>query len=270
MAKKKGGGLTKSGPAKGAFTLIWLIVVAGGILGLGRANDINSVGDLWDYADSWSQKADECYGDATKIGCDTGSGPGTDPSDGAPPEGYSDLTDEEVKGLTASLASLKVAPLAEVDYEREEWRHWSDLDKNGCDSREDVLLTQGKNVVKEAGDDCRAESGLWVSPYEGKKITDPGTIDIDHVIPLGYAATHGGQDWPEAKKEQFANDFSHLLATSASENRSKSDKGPGEYMPDRVEYWCTYSQIWIKTVKKYELWIEEADRAKLEEGLSTC
>lgn len=279
MAKRgRGAG---GGPMKGIITGVWLLVVAGGLLGWAQANDIRTVDQAWDYARGWAdetnRKVDECVTEKGIV-CNpdgtggTGSNPGggTENEGGTGTGGGTETNDKEFKGLTAKLNAIPTQEVASVDYDRDEWRHWSDLDGNGCDAREDVLNAQGTSVVLEVGDACRPESGKWVSPYEGKVITDPSSIDIDHVIPLGYAATHGGQDWSAEKKEQFANDFDHLLATSASTNRSKSDKGPGEYMPEKVTYWCTYSKLWINTTSEYGLWLEATDKAKLNEGLGTC
>lgn len=270
------------GMGKTLFTAFWLVVIAGGLLGWARVNDIRSVGELYDYAKAWSDKANECVGEelgkTRELNCEgngTGSGgngtdPGGDPGDPGTDPGTEPPADPEVVKLQETIKAVKIAGTSEVNYERGDWRHWSDLDKNGCDSREDILLAQGTKIVTETNDPCDAVSGLWVSPYEGKAITDPNGIDIDHVVPLGWAAQNGGQAWSSEKKEKFANDFSQLLATSASENRSKGDKGPSEYMPDKKEYWCTYSSLWVKTLSKYDLSAPQADADKLLEGLATC
>lgn len=261
------------------FTVFWLIVIAGGLIGWANANNIKTPADVWNYAKSWSDKADECYGDdpTEKVWVCSGDGTKNDPNPGdgsdptpKPSEGPIVITDEQLKNFTTMLNKIPIKPEATVPYDRSQWKHWSDLDKNRCNTREDILLSSGKDIKLDALDKCKAISGIWISVYDGKKFTNPSELDIDHVIPLGYAAKHGGQDWTPAKKEIFANDISQLLAVSANSNRSKSDKGPGNYMPSKVDYWCSYAQKWIVTTSKYGIWIENTDKSKLTEALGTC
>lgn len=268
MAKKSGGGITNM--MKPVVTSFWLIIVAAGLVALARANDLNSPNDVWDYATSWSQKVDECIGTAEELECDPSLDGNGGETVGDLPKPDEEITEPEIKALLGKLDGLKSSPSEEVAYDRAEWKHWTDPEDNGCDSREDVLMRQGKNVKTSESDQCDVVSGEWVSPYEGLKITDPSSIDIDHVIPLGWAAKNGGQDWDAETKEAFANDFIHLLATSASTNRSKSDRGPSEYMPERKEFWCSYGRIWVSTASKYGLSMPDADKAVLREAIQSC
>ena len=185
-----------------------------------------------------------------------------------------------VDTYTKKLEDVKIAnPVDDPAYNRAEWGVWSKLDGEKCNTRVQVLKAQGVNVVTKDGnpDSCAIAGGIWVSPYDGaitdvkkgEATTPISTIQIDHVIPLKYAAAHGGKDWNQEKKVAFANDTSQLLATSATSNTSKGAKGPAEYMPRESEQ-CRYSQIWIDTAKKYDISITKADKNKLAEGIATC
>jgi len=241
-----------------------------------RVNNIHNASQLYDYFHSWSNKADQCYGDGSKWNCDQPKiDDGTTPTDSSrkDPGSVTDPTNNQVQPISElekKLSAIQIAPKQKVDYNRADWKHWSDLDGNKCDTREDVLIQQGKDVKTSPTDNCRPISGKWISVYDGKEFTNPSSLDIDHVIPLGYAATHGGQNWDAAKKEAFANDRSHLLAVSATENRKKSDKGPGDYMPPKVSYYCSYGQIWVNTISKYGLTIDQKDADALKKALGTC
>lgn len=185
----------------------------------------------------------------------------------------------------------------DVKYSRSEWKHWANMDGKSCwNTREEVLNRDAKpetiiyvdkqmNVTDDYDKACAIgkpveidgktridteNSGEWVDPYSGRKITSSSDIDIDHIVPLSYAAKHGGQEWDKDLKEQFANDLENLLATSAKENRSKGDKGPSEYMPSYKAYHCQYSKAFIYISDKYSLSITKDDYKSLENTLKSC
>jgi hypothetical protein len=212
-------------------------------------------------------------------GSDTGSGnkdtpgstkdddQGTTPSKPSPVDTAKAVPEGVVSGdkALAALNTLTVVDkLPEVDYVRSEWRHWTG---GNCNTREQLLIDTGTNVKTD--DKCRATSGSWFDPYTGDTVTDAGTLDIDHVIALGYASAAGGNAWSAQKKEQFANDPVNLIAVDAGENRSKSDQGPNDWMP-RDEFKCDFSRTWVATASKYDLSVTEKDKKELEKGLSKC
>lgn len=153
-------------------------------------------------------------------------------------------------------------PKKDVNYSRSEWKHWIG---SPCDTRKTVLKEQGIDVV--TGARCVVQSGFWIDPYTLEEYAEP-KLDIDHVIPLGYAAKNGADKWNTNKKQQFANDFGHLLAVSLAENRSKGDAGPKDYMPPKNR--CLYSKIWVHTLNKYNLNISKDDKLELEKNLKKC
>jgi len=270
---KKGGGSFKGGMLS-ALTLFAIIAV---IFGWGKTNDINSVKDGYDYFKSWSDKAFDCGADKAEWTCEgSGSnGGGSGSNNNSDKSGSGSNTSkpnnpEEAKKdrdkYIATLETLKEGSQEKVDYKRSEWKHWIG---NPCDTRETVLKNQGKNV-KTDSKTCKALSGTWVEPYANETFTDASKLDIDHIVPLSYAAKAGGNNWDAKKKEQFANDQSQLLAVSASENRKKSDKGPGDYMPPNKNFHCDYSKKWVDTVKKYDLAISDKDKRALKVGLQKC
>lgn len=154
----------------------------------------------------------------------------------------------------------------DTDYDRTSYRHWTG---SPCNTRAEVLIEQGENV--ETGDRCRIESGQWLDPFTDEVTEDSSSLDIDHIIPLGYADLHGGSEWDEDRKEEFANDHINLRAVSASENRSKGASGPAEWMvPENESYHCEYAQIWVETLDVYGLSTTSDDKEALSEALETC
>lgn len=256
-------------------TLFWLIAIAGGVLGLLRVNNISNAEDLYNYAKGWSDYSDSCYGDGKDgevwicEGKEPPANSSTDGNGGSSTETPEKPNSGEYNQILSQLNAIPTKPAAGVKYSRSEWKHWSDFDKNGCDTREEVLIRDGKNT-KTDPKTCRVIAGEWFSIYDKKSFIESQSLDIDHIIPLNYAAQHGGNGWSAQQKEIFANDMSQLIAVSANSNRKKSDKGPSEYMPPNKAHWCDYSTTWVKTATKYKLWITEADKKVLRTGLESC
>ncbi|MBB5908987.1 hypothetical protein BKA25_003303 [Actinoalloteichus hymeniacidonis] len=168
------------------------------------------------------------------------------------------------------LAELTVAAEQPMtDYSRDAFPHWSSQGE-GCNTREVVLERDGTDVVTD--DECRAESGTWISVYDDEEFTDGGDLDIDHTVPLAAAWRSGAADWDEERREAFANDLEapQLLAVSASSNRSKGDQTPADWVPPATAYHCTYASDWIAVKHAYELTVTEDEVAALEKLLATC
>lgn len=120
---------------------------------------------------------------------------------------------------------------------------------------------------------CRVASGEWVGLFTGQTSTDPGDLDIDHIVPLKNAHDSGAWAWTESRKREYYNDLSnpeHLIAVSASANRSKGARGPENWKPPDMTYWCQYATDWIGVKNRWELTETEAEAKALGEMLDTC
>ena len=172
--------------------------------------------------------------------------------------------------------SLTVAPVPNdiPSYDRDEWRHWVDEDRDCQDTRQEVLIEESSSPVEyEDSDQCRVAEGEWDGPYTGEQFTDPSDMDIDHMVPLGNAHRSGGWAWDEGRKRQYANDFSyagHLIAVQNSANRAKGADGPEEWRPPDRSYWCQYAIDWIRIKQTWGLTATDAEAAALAEMLNTC
>ena len=281
-SRKRGGGGAGMGGAKNAIKtgLVFLLLISA-VVGWAKVNNINSIPAVYNYFKSWSDHAWSCGAGEVEWNCDSSLNPGEGtsptfsvPSDGSNSEpgnsanpGTSPVNSEQPKTeLLKALDTIAVSEEQAVDYERSEWKHWVG---NPCDTRENVLYAQGQNPTKDPSN-CKVLSGSWVDPYSGETFTNASDLDIDHVIPLSYAARHGGQAWSPEMKEKFANDSSQLLAVSAKENRGKSDKGPEDYMPPNKNFQCEYSKRWVSTASQYGISVTEGDRLALKAGLQKC
>ncbi len=149
-----------------------------------------------------------------------------------------------------------------------------DEDRDCQNARHEALIAESGTLVTYTDDDkCKVESGLWEGPYTGEVFTDPGSLDIDHMVPLANAHRSGGWAWNEDKKREYANDLSydgHLIAVKASANRSKGSKGPEDWRPPRREYWCRYALDWISIKSSWGLIATESEADALQEMLTVC
>ena len=93
------------------------------------------------------------------------------------------------------------------------------------------------------------------------------------MVPLGNAHQNGAWVWPAARKEIYANhldDDHHLIAVTASANRSKGARVSDQWKPDNESYWCQYAIDWITIKETWELTITEPEHAALAQMLDTC
>jgi hypothetical protein len=154
---------------------------------------------------------------------------------------------------------------------------WADVDRNGCDTRNDILKRDLENETFRSGThDCIVLTGTLKDPYSGKTIEfERGQdtsmdVQIDHVIPLSDAWQKGAQRWSAAKRKEFANDPLNLLAVDGPLNSQKSDSDAATWLPPRKSYRCTYIARQIDVKAKYDLWVTSAEKNAMETILSSC
>lgn len=185
---------------------------------------------------------------------------------------------EDLQTLLDTLNNLDVAPRgSDIEYNRRDWRHWIDADRDCQNTRAEVLIGESVAPVSFApegdGDQCRVISGQWVGPWTGEVFTDASDVDIDHHVPLGHAHASGGWRWDAERKRAYANDLADpasLQATSAPVNRSKGKQPPDEWRPDQSAGWCRYAADWVTVKQKWELTVTASEVAALEDMLGTC
>lgn len=175
------------------------------------------------------------------------------------------------------LATLPVRPReARTGYAREQFGHaWLDVDRNGCDTRDDILQRDLKDVRLEPGKrPCVVTAGRLADPYTNKDIAfergGGAQVDIDHVVALADAWTTGAAAWQPARRIALANDPLNLLAVAASANRAKGGSSAETWLPDNPDYRCAYVARQIAVKAKYGLWITEDERDAMSEVLRAC
>ena len=177
----------------------------------------------------------------------------------------------------AVLATLVVkGRAAQTGYERDEYgQAWADVDRNGCDTRNDILRRDLTSVVYKAGTrDCVVATGVLDDPYTGTRIDfvrgpESADVQIDHVVALSDSWVTGAFGWDERKRIAFGNDPLNLLAVDGPANSQKGAGDAATWLP-RSAYRCTYVARQIAVKAKYELWVKPAERDAMSRILDSC
>lgn len=178
----------------------------------------------------------------------------------------------EFATVDAGIKALKVAPDVRTGYARSLFKHWSDLDKNGCNTRNDVIIHEALVKPKvEAGCKIVKDTGKWYSAYDGLTVTNFSGLDVDHMVPLAEAWDSGASKWDAAKREQYANDMGDenaLIAVTATTNRSKSDQDPAEWLPAKDV--CTYVKNWVHVKLRWSLTVDDKELKAIKDANAKC
>lgn len=68
----------------------------------------------------------------------------------------------------------------------------------------------------------------------------------------------------------FANDPSTLPAVDGPTNSAKSDRGPGDWMPEDPDFWCEYAARYTGIAHDYALAVSSEDKRMLVDVLEAC
>ena len=153
---------------------------------------------------------------------------------------------------------------------------WADADRNGCDTRNDVLRRDLTGYVLKAGTNgCLVLKGTLHDPYTGKVIAfvrgpQSAVVQVDHVVALSDAWQKGAQDWSASKRLAFANDSLNLLAVSGAANMRKGAGDAATWLPPAKGYRCQYVARQTAVKHKYGLWVTAAEREAIAMLLARC
>ncbi len=190
--------------------------------------------------------------------------------------------DEEPVRARPALATAVLLPVKgrapKTGYDRELYgQTWKDVDRNGCDTRNDILRRDIEpEVLKEGTNGCVVASGTLQDPYSGETILfvrGQGTstaVQIDHVVALSDSWQKGAQQWDVATREAFANDPLNLLAVDGPLNQQKGDGDTATWLPPNTAYRCAYVARQVGVKDAYGLWVTQAEQDAMVRVLSTC
>jgi hypothetical protein len=203
----------------------------------------------------------------------TVSMPAGTPSAGAP-------ATPAVPATGSALELLRTLPVKgrspKTGYDREGGfgTPWLDVDRNGCDTRNDVLVRDLTAVVLSGP--CRVMSGVLADPYTGASISfvrgeaTSALVQIDHVVALSNAWQTGAQQLTAEQRALFANDPRNLLAVDGAANSSKGDGDAATWLPANGGFRCEYVELQVEVKSAYGLWVTPAERDAIERVLVGC
>lgn len=173
------------------------------------------------------------------------------------------------------LNTLEVKGRApKTGYSRAAFPHWSDLNRNGCDTRNEILQRDLTDITYKAGTrDCKVIAGQLLDPFSGKVVTfssSKSTVDIDHIVALSNAWQTGAAYFDKKTREAIANDPLNLLAVDAKLNRKKGDGDAATWLPPLKSYRCEYVARQVAVKAKYKLWVTEPEKVAITKILTSC
>jgi len=153
---------------------------------------------------------------------------------------------------------------------------WSDVDRNGCDTRNDILKRDLTNLVfREKTRECVIESGILLDPFSNTEINfvrgqrTSMLVQIDHVVSLSNAWQTGIFQSSVKERIAFANDPINLLAVKGSLNSQKGDGDAATWLPPHKPFRCKYVTLQINVKAKYGLWVTRAEQEAMIRILSS-
>jgi hypothetical protein len=191
-------------------------------------------------------------------------------------------TAEPVPAPGTALAALATLPVKgrapKTGYARTRFgQAWADVDRNGCDTRNDVLRRDLTAYALRAGTHgCLVLRGTLHDPYTGRTIAflrgqaTSTAVQIDHVVALSDAWQKGAQRWSAATRQAFANDSLNLLAVDGPTNEAKGDGDAATWLPPVRSYRCAYVARQVAVKARYGLWVTTAEREAIRVVLSGC
>ncbi|MFD5384226.1 HNH endonuclease family protein [Streptomyces sp. NPDC127074] len=191
---------------------------------------------------------------------------------GSAPSAAADPGDTVTTTLRQAVADLPVTAEDRTGYVRSKFKHWVDADRDGCNTRAEVLISEAV-VPPTVGSGCAISGGVWHSYYDDTDQTVARSLDIDHMVPLAEAWDSGASTWTPTERQDYANDLGDersLVAVTARENRQKADQDPAEWLPSSLGARCRYVGEWVAVKTRWGLSVDPVEADALEQSVAGC
>ena len=189
-------------------------------------------------------------------------------------------TAAEQPGLAiATLETLPVKGRApKTGYSRDQFgQAWADVNRNGCDTRNDMLKRDLTQILYKAGTrNCVVASGTLLDRYSGETINfvrgnvTSMEVQIDHVVALSNAWQTGAFKLTADQRKALANDPMNLFAVKGKLNSQKGDGDAATWLPPLKSFRCDYVSQQIAVKLKYKLWFTAPEKEAMIRILKSC
>lgn len=181
-------------------------------------------------------------------------------------------------GLSIIETQVTKGRAAKTGYTRAQFgQTWADVDRNGCDTRNDILKRDlTGEVFKEKTRECVVLSGTLIDPFSGETINfvrgnlSSMEVQIDHVVALSNAWQTGAFKLTLKERTAFANDPLNLLAVKGRLNSQKGDGDAATWLPPLKSFRCDYVSRQIAVKLKYKLWFTAPEKEAMIRILKNC
>ena len=166
----------------------------------------------------------------------------------------------ENKSLEELYSKIKIQEKeSNLQYKRAEWSEPVPLFENPDNPGGKRIPAKKLNTVTSVWNKTKENNGQfkYLDPYTNEYIYEETIMDRDHIIPLGYVNEHGGYYWDQSKKVEYAYDITVSVNVHRTQNRTKSDKGPAEYLPPANQ--ASYCYTWLVIAAKYDISLSQED-----------
>lgn len=203
---------------------------------------------------------------------DTGVNSSSGPSDSS-----LGSVDDSAKALD-QLPVLQTRSGSVPRYSRDEFgQRWADVDRNGCDTRNDILRRDLRSLqMKTSSPNCVVVGGILDDPYTGRTIDfhkgedSSDQVQIDHVVALANAWSSGAWQWDAPRRQEFANDPTNLLAVDGNANQDKGASRADQWLPPNARYRCAYVQRQIVVKSSWGLGVTPREKKAMKAVLDHC
>ncbi|WP_235036433.1 HNH endonuclease family protein, partial [Arthrobacter sp. 18067] len=182
---------------------------------------------------------------------------------------------------TKALELLVTLPIKgrapKTGYDRDQFgQAWADVDRNGCDTRNDTLKRDLTQVTFTNSVQCKIQTGSLADPYTAKNISfvrgsaTSSAVQIDHVVALSDAWQKGAQQLSLEQRTAFANDPLNLQSTDGPTNTQKGDGDTATWLPPNKSFRCDYVARQISVKATYNLWVTQGEHDAMTKVLGDC
>jgi hypothetical protein len=175
------------------------------------------------------------------------------------------------------LATLSVKGRApKTGYAREQFGPaWADIDRNGCDTRDDILNRDLVDKQWRPGTHgCVVIAGRLTDPYTCRALVfakaDAAAVQIDHVVSLSDAWQKGAAPWDASRRRAFANDPLNLLAVDGPTNARKGDGDTATWLPPLKSDRCRFVARQVAVKARWKLWVTPVEHDAMARVLARC
>jgi hypothetical protein len=215
------------------------------------------------------------------AGCDAAAS-ALEAIESAPRSAAGDPAPADPAAAGNALNQLQTIPVKgrapKTGYSRDEFGPaWADVDRNGCDTRNDILARDlTDETFKPRTNDCVVVTGTLADKYTGTTIDfvrgqdTSSAVQIDHLVALSDAWQKGAQQLTADERKDLANDPLNLMAADGPTNGAKGDKDAATWLPPNRAFRCEYVIRQTAVKAKYKLWVTQAEHDAIAGILSGC